>query len=252
MADNLIRLKQINRNEFDAAISGTVNNLPITGLANVYNELLDLYANNDQFKLTHLTSLKTQFEKQVTTTGIRNDSVINLIGTNGADKAYTYTAKSYLMKSGITPGSKNISLTSGLYSGYRLSQMRTHSTLRNNFVRMTELQTPGQAQWVKPNVRFLETVVNIDVPSGYGPVIPLKFQTPNTHLVNDPILTLKFNFEADDAYRVVSGFNESNPTEINLMITGANYPFTQVERFIFHVGGGGGGTYGKDYGYIKI
>jgi hypothetical protein len=125
--------------------------------------------------------------------------------------------------------------------------MRTHSTFRNNFVRITGLQTPGAAQWVKPKVRFLETIVNIDVPSGYGPVIPLAFQGPGTNLTNDPILTLRFNFAADDAPRLVSGFDGPNTV---MTITGANYDFTQVERFVYHAGGGA--EYGKDYGFIKI
>lgn len=172
--------------------------------------------------------------------GIQDTNILNIYSVQSERSTnYPILAKNYMMvdlMTGVSANKSTIILNSGLYSGKGFKAVKTHPSIGNHYFNL--ILESGENQIVKPYPKYIETFVNITVPSGKGNVRPLKFIQPTTHTVNNPIVNLKFNFEADNNPCVVSGYSEDTSQEI-FLITGGNYSFIQTERLIFHKGASG-------------
>ena len=169
-------------------------------------------------------------------TGMQDTNIINMFD----EESFYYgnvpvLANQYIMLSRPEgeENSRMILVNSGLYSGKAFKKVKTHPSIGNKYFDLT-LQS-GENQIIKLYPKHIETFVNVTVPSGKGSVRPLNFIKPSTVTVNNPIVNLKFNFEADNNPCVVSGYCGDINQEI-FLISGGNYSFIQKERLIFHQG----------------
>lgn len=178
--------------------------------------------------------------EHINITGIQDTNILNIYSVQSEQSTnYPILAKNYMMvdlMNGVNPSKSTIIPNSGLYSGKGFKAVKTHPSIGNHYFNLN-LES-GSNQAIKPYPKYIETFVNITVPSGKGNVRPLKFIKPTTHTVNNPVINLKFNFSADDNPCLVSGYSEDTNQEI-FLITGGNYSFVQTERLIFHKGANG-------------
>lgn len=219
-----------------------VNDILINGNSSFGNYIIrDPVSNHKLFKTNYLRNSTLQ---GIQISGLKTNNIINVFAedmlTPGNDPNVLTKSYQYMMVDGPIPNSYNaINITGGLYSGKGLRRLKTGPTIANGYKNIPSLQYGGAT--ITPKQKYLETVYNITVESGKGAIRPLTFITPNITTANNPIITLKFNFQADTGVCIVSGrYQDSTPI---FTITGANYDFIQTERLMFHFVQGAGGTY---------
>lgn len=217
-----------------------VNDISINGNSSFGNYVVrEPYDNHKLFKTNYLRGTGLQ---NIQISGLKTNNIINvfsdfLLANLGEDPNSSIKSYQYIMVDGPIPNSYNgINITGGLYSGKGLRRFKTGPTIANGYKVIPSLQFGGAL--VTPKQKYLETVYNITVESGQGAIRPLTFNTPIIGTANNPIITLKFNFQADTGVCIVSGrYQDSTPI---FTITGANYDFIQTERLMYHYHEGGG------------
>jgi hypothetical protein len=218
-----------------------VNDISINGNNSFGNYIIR--ANQEDRKLFKTNYLRSTGFQNIQISGLKTNNVINVFSYDSLITKPNILTKSYqyIMIDGPTTNSRNaINITSGLYSGKALRRFKTGPTIANGYKVIPSLQHGGAT--VTPKQKYLETVYNITVESGQGAIRPLTFTAPNITTANNPIITLKFNFQADTGLCIVSGVYENSITPI-FAITGASYDFIQTERLMYHYNQQNGGTY---------
>lgn len=218
----------------------TGNDVLINGNSSFGNYVVrEPYDNHKLFKTNYLRGTGLQ---NIQISGLKTNNIINvfsdfLLANLGEDPNSSIKSYQYIMVDGPIANSRNaINITGGLYSGKGLRRFKTGPTIANGYKNIPSLQYGGAL--VTPKQKYLETVYNITVESGQGAIRPLTFNTPIIGTANNPIITLKFNFQADTGVCIVSGrYQDSTPI---FTITGANYDFIQTERLMYHYVEGGG------------
>lgn len=220
----------------------TGNDVLINGNSSFGNYVIREFKSNHQlFKTNYLRN--TGFQN-IQISGLKTNNTINVFADDpllpGEEPNILTKSYQYIMVDGPIANSRNaINITTGIYSGKGLRRFKTGPTIANGYKVIPSLQFGGAL--VTPKQKYLETVYNITVESGQGAIRPLTFNTPNITTANNPIITLKFNFQADTGVCIVSGrYQDSTPI---FTITGANYNFIQTERLMYHYNFQNGGTY---------
>ena len=212
-----------------------VNDISINGNSSFGNYVVrDPNQSHRLFKTNYLRGTGLQ---NIQISGLKTNNIINVFsdfdlqGSNSSIKSYQYIMVDV---PDITNSRNAINITTGIYSGKALMRFKTGPTIANGYKVIPSLQFGGAL--VTPKQKYLETVYNITVESGQGAIRPLTFITPTIGTANNPIITLKFNFQADTGVCIVSGrYQDSTPI---FTITGANYDFIQTERLMYHFAGG--------------
>ena len=219
-----------------------VNDISINGNNSFGNYIIREFKTNSQlFKTNYLRN--TGFQN-IQISGLKTNNTINVFADDpllpGQEPNILTKSYQYIMVDGPIANSRNaINITTGIYSGKGLRRFKTGPTIANGYKVIPSLQFGGAL--VTPKQKYLETVYNITVESGQGAIRPLTFNTPNITTANNPIITLKFNFQADTGVCIVSGrYQDSTPI---FTITGANYNFIQTDRLMYHYNFQNGGTY---------
>lgn len=209
-----------------------VNDVSINGNNSFGNYIIREFKTNSQlFKSNYLRHIGFQ---NIQISGLKTNNVINVFADDPLINYPNSLIKSYqyIMVDGPTTNSHNATnITSGIYSGKALRRLKTGPTIANGYKVIPSLQSGGAL--VTPKQKYLETVYNITVESGQGAIRPLNFTAPNITTANNPIITLKFNFQADTGVCIVSGRYQNGSAPI-FTITGANYNFIQTERLMYH------------------
>jgi len=218
------------------------NDVLINGNSNFGNYVIrDFYSNHKLFKTNYLRNTGLQ---NIQISGLKTNNIINVFPNfpfdSGEEPNILTKSYQYIMVDGPIANSYNaINITGGLYSGKALRRFKTGPTIANGYKNIPSLQSGGAI--IVPKQKYLETVYNITVESGKGSIRPLTFATPNITTANNPIITLKLNFQADTGVCVVIG-RYPNGDHI-FTITGSNYNFIQTERLMYHFVQGPGRSY---------
>lgn len=217
-----------------------VNDISINGNSSFGNYIIRESKTNSQlFKTNYLRN--TGFQN-IQISGLKTNNTINVFADDpllpGQEPNILTKSYQYIMVDGPIANSRNaINITTGIYSGKGLRRFKTGPTIANGYKVIPSLQGGGAT--ITPKEKYLETVYNITVESGYGAIRPLNFTAPNITTANNPIITLKLNFQADTGLCIVSGRYQNGGAPI-FAITGANYNFIQTERLMYHFAGGAG------------
>ena len=194
-------------------------------------------ANNLIGKKTSNNAIRNALE-QINITGIQNTNIVTIYPVDSTTSTnYPILAKNYMMfdlMPGVDSSKSTIITNNGLYAQKGFKAIKTHPSIGNHYFNL--ILESGENQIVKPYPKYIETFVNITVPSGKGNIRPLKFIKPTTYTVNNPVINLKFNFEADNNPCIISGYSDDTNQKEIFLITGGNYSFIQTERLIFHKG----------------
>jgi hypothetical protein len=149
-------------------------------------------ANNLIGKKTSPNKIRKRLEA-TNITGMQDTNIINMFDKEDFYYANTpVLANQYIMLPNPVGYNKThmIVVNSGLYSGKAFKKVKTHPSIGNEYFDLI-LQS-GNNQRIKPYPKYIETFVNIHIPSGKGKVRPLRFIAPSIATVNNPVINWLF------------------------------------------------------------